>query len=373
MATDGLEAPVQELGIVKLNVTDAQIAQFKKDFLGLTINGIEDKAGLKKVYESRQVVKKTRTSLVKYAGELKEKALAWQRKVNAEKDRVVSELESIECYLQDQEDKIEAEKERIRQEAEKKEQERIQGRINRLAEFGFAIDLVFLQGLTDEDFEKVAANAKAEHEKELAAKAEAERLAKEEAERMRLEREELERLRKEQELREAAIKQEQEALVRQREEAQKQKVQKRIHQIQALGLQFNGIEHFLGSVNVHSTEINVMTETEWDALVLTITPEVQAIKKDIEARRLEEIEKEKLAASEKARQQLLEDQRRETEEKHKQAALLPDKEKLQAFAIELSKLSFPEVGDERAKDIIANVRLMINKVETYILQKVKSI
>lgn len=186
------------LDIVKLNVTDIEIARLKAEYGSLTINGIEDKAGLKKVYESRQIVKKTRTGLVKYADDLKEKAAVWVKKVNAEKNRCVAELEAIEEHLQGQEDIIEAEKERLRQEAINAENERVQKRIDSPSEYGYGIDYAIVKSIDDPTFEKVLANAKVEHEKWLQAKAELARLEKEKADRLEAERLELEELRKQQ-------------------------------------------------------------------------------------------------------------------------------------------------------------------------------
>src|SRR5216110_148612 len=102
------EAP--RMDIVKFNVTDSEIAKLREEYLPLVINGVDDKAGLKRVYDARQVVKKTRVGVEKYAKELKETAIAWQKKVNIEQSRVVGELEAIENHLQTQEDIVAAEK-----------------------------------------------------------------------------------------------------------------------------------------------------------------------------------------------------------------------------------------------------------------------
>lgn len=242
--TDVLEAPtITDMAIVQLNITDAEIARMKSEYMTLHVNGIEDKAGLKRVYESRQIVKKTRTSLVKYADELKEKALAWQRKVNAEKNRVVSELESIEAHLQAEEDKIQKEKYRIAAEQEKAAQAALQQRVDKLAEYGYRVELVLLKSLTDAQFESTLANAKVEYEEELALQAEQKRLAELEAKRLEDERKELEalrkkqaeaqaiidkeneRIRKEQEEKEAAIKAEQEKIENEKRELERKRLQ----------------------------------------------------------------------------------------------------------------------------------------------------
>lgn len=198
------------LSLVKLNVTDTEIEAMETEYLPLTIAGIDDKIGFKKVYEARQLVKKTRTGVLKYAGELKESALAWQRRVNAEKDRIVKKLEAIEGHLQAQEEAIAAAKEKIRQEEEKAKEAKIQARIDRLRPYGFTIDIIFLKTISDSDFEKVIAQAAEVKRQEDIAAAEQKRLADEreleekvaaelEAKKIAEERYELEALRAQQE------------------------------------------------------------------------------------------------------------------------------------------------------------------------------
>lgn len=195
METNILVLPEINLFVVELNVTDTRIKEMKEEYMPLKVNGIGDKAGLKMVYESRQIVKKTRVSVVKYADELKEKAVSWQKKVNMEKNRVIGELESIEAHLQAEEDKVTIEKEQLRLAAAKQEEARVQKRIDALAAYGFAIDFNTIKTIDDTSFEIVLNNAKSEHEKELAAKAEEARMQKLEQERLISERKELEELR----------------------------------------------------------------------------------------------------------------------------------------------------------------------------------
>jgi hypothetical protein len=52
-----LQSETVNMDVVKLNVTDSEIASMKAQYMHLSINGIEDKEGFKKVYESRQIVK----------------------------------------------------------------------------------------------------------------------------------------------------------------------------------------------------------------------------------------------------------------------------------------------------------------------------
>ena len=100
-----LEQEEVKQGVVKMNVTDTQIAKMRADYLGLTIKSLEDKQGFKAVYEARQEVERTRVALTKYADGLRQDAQEWQRKVIAEEKRVVGELKEIENHLQAEEER----------------------------------------------------------------------------------------------------------------------------------------------------------------------------------------------------------------------------------------------------------------------------
>lgn len=370
------EVLVQEktvnMNIVKLNVTDSEIAKLKEQYLPLVINGIDDKEGLKKVYAARQEVKRLRVSLEKYADELKEDALRWQKKVIAEKNRVINEFKIIEAHLQGEEDKIAEEKERIRIEAEKVEQARIQKRIDRLAEYGFAIDLSFIKIVSDDDFEKIVANAKAEQEKELAAKAEAERLAREEAEKLKAEREELERLRAQQaeaqriiDERNRKIEEEEVRQRQQREEIQRQRARTRTNQLIALGMTFD-FEHKCyryEDVNIDLlTEIQLLEDEPWNELVLKITPQVEERKKRDELIRLAEIERLQKDAAEKERLRLIAEQEQLKIQEAEKLAQSSDKVKFLTVIDQLRKISIPEMKSKKAKSLAIGVTSSLNQL-----------
>ncbi|UXO94082.1 hypothetical protein Pan5_40 [Pseudanabaena phage Pan5] len=338
-----------QTGVVKMNVTDTEIAKMKAEFLPLAINGIDDKAGFKRVYDARQEVKRTRVSLTKYAKGLREDAQEWVKRVIAEEKRVVGELTIIEDHLQSEEDKIEAEKARIKAEEEAKEAKRIQDRIDALAAYGFQIDYTTIKSIDDQTFNSVLENAKAEHAKELERKAEEERQRLAEEARLKAEREELERLRqqaaeaqriidekneqirKEQEAKEAALRAEQERI-----EAEKK-----------------------------------AAEAERQRLI-------------DEKKRQEELEAAKLKAAEEARLKAIEDAKIESarleqekklreESAARELALRPDKEKLQAFANKIGSLIDFEVKDEKAQLIVNDIAVMIGKMQKHILTKIKEL
>jgi len=304
--------------IVKMNVTDQAIAEMKEKYSGLTINGIEDKAGYKAVYEARQIVKKTRTGVQSFAKGLKEKALEWQRKVNAEQARVIGELESIESKLQAEEDRIDAEKEAIKQEEYRKNEEKLQERVTGLSKLGYEVDIVVLKTLTDAQYEKVLENAKQQYELEqirLAEVAEAQRL---EQIKIEAERKELEELRQknqalQDEMLAAQKKREEEDAARQREiETEKKRVEEaELYRLKA----------------------------------------IEDKNKEVERLRMEEEQK---AA--------------EAEELAKQA---PDREKWMKFSETLSSLALPECSSVLGNDLHEYVKLQVTSLNLFILKSVK--
>jgi hypothetical protein len=332
MSTKVLEEP--QIGIVKLNITDQAIAEMKAEFLSLKVTGLEDKAGLKKVYDSRQIVKRTRVGVEKTAKELKETAIAWQRKVNDETKRVVGELEYIENYLQSIEDDIQAEKDRIIAEEERKENERIQARMDQLSELNARVDYSTVKQMDDADFAIVLDNAQVAYQRELEEQKEAALKAQEEADRLKAEREELEMLRKqneqirkEQEEREAAIRLEQQKLIDEKNRIEKERIEAEAAKQRELELE--------------QARKDAAEKAKRDAVV--------------EASRLQR-EKEEREEKERIERERLE-------------SLKPDHEKLKAFADSLSHIKIPEVS-EQSQPIVEEIKLMISKMQAHIFKRV---
>jgi tetrahydromethanopterin S-methyltransferase subunit B len=105
--------------LAKQNVTEAVIAKLKTDYLPLKINGIEDKAGYKKVHDARIVCRDHRTLTEKICKKGREDAVKIQKDWIAKEKEVVAQISEIEQYLKKQEDSIDAEKEAIKIRAEK--------------------------------------------------------------------------------------------------------------------------------------------------------------------------------------------------------------------------------------------------------------
>ena len=330
--------PVQNFGIVKLNITDAAIAELKEKYLPLKINGIEDKAGLKAVYDARQEVKKTRVALQKYAKDLREDAQAWAKKVIGEEKRVVGELEQIEEHLQAEEDAIQAIKEQIKAEEEAKENARIQERMDALKVYGFTVEYALLKSLDEPSFAKVLENAKAQFEIDEARKREEEAAAKAEAERLEAERKELAELRAKQAEAQRIIDQENEKIRLEQEkiEAEKRKLE----------------NDRIAAEQAKHREAELQKAREEAA----------------EAARLKAIEDAKREAAAK----------KEAEEKariaaERKASRMPDKEKIIAFQDALAGLVIPNVKSEEAILIVNEITTLLDKVHAHISKRINDL
>jgi uncharacterized membrane protein YqiK len=108
----------------KFSVTDAAIAKAKKNYMVLTISGLEDAEGYKLVHESRMKVKSKRVEVEKTRKELKADALAYGKAVDARAKEITTQLEEIENYLYTQEKVIDDEKEAIRTKAKREQEEK---------------------------------------------------------------------------------------------------------------------------------------------------------------------------------------------------------------------------------------------------------
>ena len=94
--------------LTRFGIQDMAIARMRDEYMPLTISGVEDKAGAKKVTAARKTVKKHRTTTEAVRKELKAEALEYGQKVDAEAKRITELLLPIEKHLEEQEDAYEA-------------------------------------------------------------------------------------------------------------------------------------------------------------------------------------------------------------------------------------------------------------------------
>lgn len=214
-----------ELVLVENNITSQVIEKLKQDYLGLKINGIEDKLGFKKVEEARKECKALRNLATNLCKKGREDAIKIQKDWIAKEKEVVADISEVEDYLEKQSDEIKELEKQILFEAAQKAKS--PSRVEKLASIDIKIEDTELLKMNDEQFNAVFNQC---YEQKLAEKAEAlkaeqQRIAAEEAEKERLRQIEIEkensRLKAEQAKRDAELEAER-AEVRKREAAQEE-------------------------------------------------------------------------------------------------------------------------------------------------------
>jgi DNA repair exonuclease SbcCD ATPase subunit len=356
----------------KFNVTDAAIAKMSADYMGLTINGLDDKEGFNVVHKARMDVKNRRIEVTKIGKELREDAIKYQKTVIAEEKRIVGLLAPIEDHLAGEENKIEAEKARIKAEAEAKESARIQARVDRICSFGAIfngqtykayqqeIPVSAVKILSDVDFEIFI--GKIERAKEAEEEAIAKIKAEQEAE--------SERLKKIREEQEAEAKRLAEISRQQAEEAARIKAEQE-EAVRKLREEQEAIER----------EKKRMADEEAARLKAA---EDEKRRVEEEKQRAVELEKAKVAAAERAKKEAEEKAKREAEEKaeterlakieaERQEALRPDKEKLMAFADLVESLTSPKMNDTTAQTIVDNAKTKLTRMADSIRKEARSL
>ena len=176
--------------IVVFDVKEAAIAERRERYMKLTIQGLDDKAGLDTVHAARIDIKGLRISVMKTGKAYRDKINVYLKKELADEKHLLGLLSPIEDYLKDEESRIEEEKARIKAEAEAQETARIQIRVNRLFDLGCRFDgtsyiygnlnapYALVKVASDEQFETFCGAIQGLIDEENAAKAaEAERLA----------------------------------------------------------------------------------------------------------------------------------------------------------------------------------------------------
>lgn len=173
MATAELTVePTTRPELAEFRKQDAAIAELRKKYMPLKIDGLKDKAGFEAVHEARMIVRNTRVSVEKKRVELKADALAYGRAVDSEAKRLTELLSPIESHLEAEEDAVTQERERIKQEAERKRQAMVQDRVDKLVACGVVPNVNDVAALTPAQFAEALADAlKIKAEREAAAEA----------------------------------------------------------------------------------------------------------------------------------------------------------------------------------------------------------
>lgn len=262
----------------------------------------------------------------------------WKKKETAPVEQMEEKLEEIEKYYENLEKERKA----------KLKAERMEG----LAKYEVDGSLMLLAEMTDDVWINYLAGVKLQYEarKEAERKAEEDRLAAIEAEKKRQEeiRLENERLKKEAEEREKTA-----AAERKKLEAEREKAEKARRDAEEKARK-----------EKEEADRKLKAEQE-EARKKLEAIQAEKDKAEAELRAKGETE-ERAKKEEQARLQAEEAERIKAE---KRAAAAPDKEKLLALAHTISSLSLPELKTPEAGQILANIKTLLAKVDTYIKEK----
>lgn len=252
-------------GLKAFEEKKSELTKLKEDAAGLTIESIDDKEAIKTVATWRKSLKAARVEIQKQGKAMRDPLTKISKSISAKEDELIDIISPTEKDLQEKEDWVESEKKKLSEAEEARKQAIIQQRIDKLAAFGFAIDIIFLQGLDEAQFEKVLANAQAEFEKEEAKKAEDARLEQEkqaqiakdladlselrrkQAEADRIIKENDERIEKERLAKERNEKLEAERLLKEKSAAEEKLWRGRLEQLE--GVEWNGQEAFSKNID----------------------------------------------------------------------------------------------------------------------------
>lgn len=164
--TQVTEVSVIDSKLQQANITEQVIAKLKSDYLGLTIKGIDDKAGFNAVENARKECKKLRVLTEKICKQGREEAVKIQKDWIAKEKEVSAEISTVEDYLSKQSDAIKEEEKRILFEAA--QLAKLPARVEKLLTIGVAVDDSELLKINDDQFNALFNEF---HEKHLAFKA----------------------------------------------------------------------------------------------------------------------------------------------------------------------------------------------------------
>lgn len=126
--------------LVKANLTESVIQKLKDDYLGLKINGINDRDGYDAVHDGRIVCKNMRVLAEKICKKGREQAILEQKKWIEKKKDVSGRISLVENHLQVMEDAYDAEREKLKAERIAAEALRLKVRMKQLMDMGATTD-----------------------------------------------------------------------------------------------------------------------------------------------------------------------------------------------------------------------------------------
>lgn len=338
-------------GLKAFEERKSELTTLRDRVTGLKIENIDDKAAIAEVSTARKTLKKARVEIEKEGKSMRDPLTKISKSISEKQNELIDIISPTEKDLQAKEDWVKAEQDKIDQAEADKKQALIQVRIDKLAAYGFAIDITFLTAIDEEQFEKVLDNARIEYEREQSVKAEADRLEQEKQAKIEKDLSDLKELREKQAEADRIIRERQEELDRQAkalkdqqdeaEERERQRIKaefdteikRRVNQLTAFGLTFDfsdnhykGFGYFVPVLDIQTHDVE-----KWDGMIIKMGPHIEEVK----AKELEQAEEKRLKDIEDARQKAIKDEQErvhlaaEKEKEHKRSADLRKQEELE--------------------------------------------
>lgn len=258
--------------VARYDVADAWIAAKKEEYSALTIEGIDDREGEKRVKAAWQEIRNKRLAVAGKHKELKADYLTITRAIDNRKNVLTESLEEIEVPLKTMLDNVEAERENIRQAAEQERQKKLHTRVAELLDKGMryngtyyaigdsiSMDVVTLKDFSDEKYNEFLTRVEAENNKLL--EAENKRIQEEE------QRQEDERKQREEN------EKENKRLAEEKENLKREVAQMRVEFLENLGFSLEGGQYQFHTDNFQTklpaTDLGAITPAQWDDIKAT--------------------------------------------------------------------------------------------------------
>lgn len=277
--------------VARFDVAREAIASKMTEFKDLTIAGVDDKEGEKKVTEAWRWFKDKRIAVGKKKDEIKQDYLIITRAVDKENNELTELLKEGEKKFGDELDRIEAMRTAEKEKVEREAQQKLQSRVAELLGNGMAfsgayytigetisMDVVTLKGMADDKYAELLQRVRTENQKIIDAQAEADRLKKESEDKI-----EAQRLQNEKDA--EKLKQDQQKLNEQLAKLKEGRTKARGRELEALGMVY-GAGTFLfkfatkdhGDSLVNGSDVDEMEDDDFEALLSDRKKEIAKMK-----------------------------------------------------------------------------------------------
>lgn len=181
-----------DFALQKENITNKVIERLRTDYLGLKINGLNDKEGFKIVEDARKECRDIRVLAEKTCKSGRENAIKIQKEWIAKEKEITSAISEVENYLAEQSTKVKEEQKRIEFEAD--QLTKLPQRKDKLSSIDIVMEDAELLKIDDNQFNNLFVELYTKQLKEKADKIQAERdeLERQKAEQRKKEEEEIE-------------------------------------------------------------------------------------------------------------------------------------------------------------------------------------